>query len=134
MMRMLSTCMLIYDSCIKPLNLLLLGENYARTMGMNIKRSRTLIFISTALLTGTVTAFCGPVGFIGLAVPHVTRLLFNDADHRILIPGTMLTGLICMLICDLIAKKFLLPVNCITALLGVPVVLWVIIKNLRRFK
>ena len=120
--------------CIKPLNLLLLGENYARTMGMNIKRSRTLIFISTALLTGTVTAFCGPVGFIGLAVPHVTRLLFNNADHRILVPGTMLTGLISMLLCDIIAKKFLLPVNCITALLGVPVILWVIAKNLHGFK
>ena len=92
-------------ACIKPLNLLLLGENYARTMGMNIKRSRTLIFISTALLTGTVTAFCGPVGFIGLAVPHITRLLFNNADHRVLVPGTILTGLIGMLLCDIIAKK-----------------------------
>ena len=103
-------------------------------MGMNIKRSRTFIFVSTALLTGTVTAFCGPVGFIGLAVPHVTRLLFNNADHRLLVPGTMLTGLISMLLCDIIAKSFLLPVNCITALLGVPVILWVIAKNLRRFK
>ena len=121
-------------ACIKPLNLLLLGENYARTMGMNIKRSRTLIFISTALLTGTVTAFCGPVGFIGLAVPHITRLLFNNADHRVLVPGTILTGLIGMLLCDIIAKKFLLPVNCITALLGVPVILWVIAKNLRMIK
>ena len=121
-------------ACIKPLNLLLLGENYARTMGMNIKRSRTLIFISTALLTGTVTAFCGPVGFIGLAVPHITRLLFNNADHRVLVPGTILTGLIGMLLCDIIAKKFLLPVNCITALLGVPVILWVIAKNLHGFK
>ena len=121
-------------ACIKPLNLLLLGENYARTMGMNIKRSRTLIFISTALLTGTVTAFCGPVGFIGLAVPHITRLLFNNADHRVLVPGTILTGLIGMLLCDIIAKKCLLPVNCITALLGVPVILWVIAKNLRIIK
>ena len=112
-------------ACIKPLNL---------TMGMNIKRSRTLIFISTALLTGTVTAFCGPVGFIGLAVPHITRLLFNNADHRVLVPGTILTGLIGMLLCDIIAKKFLLPVNCITALLGVPVILWVIAKNLRIIK
>ena len=126
--------LLISISCIKSLNLLLLGENYARTMGMNIKRSRTLIFVSTALLTGTVTAFCGPVGFIGLAVPHITRLIFNNADHRILIPGTMLTGLIGMLLCDIIAKKFLLPVNCITALLGVPVILWVIAKNLRIIK
>ena len=91
------------------------------------------LLISVACIK-TVTAFCGPVGFIGLAVPHVTRLLFNNADHRILVPGTMLTGLISMLLCDIIAKKFLLPVNCITALLGVPVILWVIAKNLRRFK
>ena len=134
MIPMLCIGLLISVACIKSLNLLLLGENYARTMGLNIKRSRTFIFVSTALLTGTVTAFCGPVGFIGLAVPHVTRLLFNNADHRILVPGTMLTGLISMLLCDIIAKSFLLPVNCITALLGVPVILWVIAKNLRRFK
>lgn len=126
--------LVISIACIKSLNLLLLGENYAQTMGMNIKRSRTLIFISTALLTGTVTAFCGPVGFIGLAVPHITRLLFNNADHRVLVPGTILTGLIGMLLCDIIAKKFLLPVNCITALLGVPVILWVIARNLRIIK
>ena len=126
--------LLISIACIKSLNLLLLGENYARTMGMNIKRSRTMIFVSTALLTGTVTAFCGPVGFIGLAIPHITRLLFNNADHRVLVPGTMLTGMIGMLVCDIIAKKFLLPVNCITALLGVPVILWVIAKNLRIIK
>lgn len=131
MVPMLCIGLFISIACIKPLNLLLLGEHYARTMGMNIRRSRTLIFLSTALLTGTVTAFCGPVGFIGLAVPHVTRLLFNNADHRVLIPGTMLTGLTGMLVCDIIAKQFLLPVNCITALLGVPVILWVITKNLR---
>ncbi len=134
MIPVLALGLVLSIACIKPLNLLLLGENYARTMGMNIKRSRTLIFLSTALLTGTVTAFCGPVGFIGLAVPHVTRLLFNNADHRILVPGTMLTGLIGMLVCDIIAKKFLLPVNCITALLGIPVILWVIAKNLRIIK
>ena len=134
MIPMLLIGLFISIACIKSLNLLLLGENYARSMGMNIKRSRTLISLSTALLTGTVTAFCGPVGFIGLAVPHVTRLLFNNADHRVLVPGTMLTGLISMLLCDIIAKKFLLPVNCITALLGVPVILWVIAKNLRIIK
>lgn len=134
MIPMLCIGLLISVACIKSLNLLLLGENYARTMGMNIRRSRSYIFVSTALLTGTVTAFCGPVGFIGLAIPHVTRLLFNNADHQILVPGTMLTGLIGMLICDIIAKKFLLPVNCITALLGVPVILWVIAKNLRIIK
>lgn len=119
---------------IKSLNLLLLGENYARTMGVNIKRSRTLIFLSTALLTGTVTAFCGPVGFIGLAMPHITRMLFGNADHRVLLPGSLLTGIISMLLCDIIAKQFQLPVNCITALLGVPVIIWVITKNLHGFK
>lgn len=134
MMPIIGTGILISVVCIKPLNLLLLGEQYARTMGMNLKRWRTLIFLSTALLTGTVTAFCGPVGFIGLAIPHIARLLFNNADHRILMPGTLLTGIIGMLICDIIAKRFMLPINCITALLGVPVILWVIAKNLRIIK
>jgi iron complex transport system permease protein len=123
--------LLLAVACVKPLNLLLLGENYARTMGLNIRRSRALIFLSTALLTGTVTAFCGPVGFIGLAVPHIARLLFDNADHRILLPASLLCGLIGMLLCDILAKQFLLPVNSITALLGVPVILWVIAKNLR---
>lgn len=117
--------------CIKALNLLLLGENYAQTMGLNIRRARTLIFVSTTLLTGTVTAFCGPVGFLGLAVPHVARMLFNDADHRTLLPGSILLGVVAMLICDIIAKTLVLPVNCITALLGIPVIIWVVYKNLR---
>ncbi len=134
MIPVLCVGLVLSVACIKSLNLLLLGENYARTMGMNVKRSRTLIFMSTALLTGTVTAFCGPVGFIGLAIPHITRLVFSNADHRVLVPGTMLIGMIGMLICDIIAKKFLLPINCITALLGVPVILWVISKNLGIFK
>jgi iron complex transport system permease protein len=116
---------------IKPLNLLLLGENYAQTMGMNVKRSRSLIFTSTMLLAGTVTAFCGPIGFIGLAVPHITRMMFNDADHRTLMPGSILIGIIAMLLCDLIAKNLILPINSITALLGVPIILWVVAKNLR---
>ena len=127
--------LLLSVACIKSLNLLLLGENYARTMGMSIKRSRTLVFISTALLTGTVTAFCGPVGFIGLAVPHITRLLFDNADHRILMPGTMLDRTY-RPDADMRhhRQEIPLPVNCITALLGVPVILWVIGKNLRIFK
>ena len=116
---------------IKALNLLLLGENYAQTMGLNIRRARTLIFVSTTLLAGTVTAFCGPVGFLGLAVPHIARLIFNDADHRILLPGSVLLGIVCMLLCDIVAKKLVLPINCITALLGIPVILWVVYKNLR---
>lgn len=117
---------------IKTLNLLLLGENYARTMGLNLRRSRTLIFISTSLLAGTVTAFCGPIGFLGLAVPHVARMLFNNADHRILLPGSLLLGMGMMLLCDVVAKTWILPVNSITALLGVPVIIWVVCKNLRR--
>ena len=117
--------------CIKALNLLLLGENYAQTMGLNIRRTRTLIFVSTTLLTGTVTAFCGPVGFLGLAVPHVARMLFNDADHRTLLPGSILLGVVAMLLCDIIAKTLVLPINCITALLGIPVIIWVVYKNLR---
>jgi iron complex transport system permease protein len=134
MAPVVSAGLLLSVACVKPLNLLLLGENYARTMGLNIRRSRALIFLSTALLTGTVTAFCGPVGFIGLAVPHIARLLFDNADHRILLPASLLVGLIGMLACDILAKLFLLPINSITALLGVPVILWVIARNLRLIR
>ena len=114
---------------IKPFNLLLLGENYARTSGLNIRRSRSLIFLSTTLLAGTVTAFCGPIGFVGLAVPHVARMLFRNADHRILMPGALLSGIVMMLACDLVAKLLSLPINTITALLGIPIVVWVVIRN-----
>ena len=114
---------------IKPLNLLLLGENYARTMGLNIQRTRTLIFLSTVLLAGTVTAFCGPVGFIGLAVPHLARMLFAAADHRILMPASMLVGAAMLLVCDLAAKSLALPINTITALMGIPVVVVIVIRN-----
>ncbi len=118
---------------IKPLNLLLLGENYARTSGLDIQRTRMWLFLSTVLLAGTITAFCGPVGFIGIAVPHLTRLLFRSADHRILVPGAMLAGASLLLICDLISKLLVLPVNTITALLGIPVVILVVIRNHKFF-
>lgn len=114
---------------IKPLNMLLFGEEYAVTMGLDMRRSCALIFLSTTLLAGTVTAFCGPIGFIGLAMPHVTRLLFGNSDHRILLPGTILTGGAVMLLCDLISKLFTLPINAVTALLGIPIVVWVVIRN-----
>ena len=117
---------------IKPLNLLL-GENYARTMGLNVQRTRTLIFLSTVLLAGTVTAFCGPVGFIGLAVPHLARMLFASADHRILMPGSMLAGAALLLVCDLVAKSLALPINTITALMGIPVVIVVVVRNRNIF-
>lgn len=117
---------------IKPLNLLLFGEEYALTMGLNLKRSRSLIFLSTTLLAGTITAFCGPIGFIGLAMPHVTRMIFRDSDHRILIPATILSGAAIMLICDIVAKLFTLPLNAITALLGIPIVIWIVLRNNRK--
>lgn len=114
---------------IKPLNLLLFGEEYAVTMGLNIRRSRGLLFLSTTLLAGTVTAFCGPIGFIGLAMPHVTRMLFRNSDHRVLVPGTVLSGAAVLLLCDPVSKMFTLPINAITALLGIPIVVWVVLRN-----
>lgn len=114
---------------VKPLNLLLFGEEYAITMGLNIKRSRALLFLSTTLLAGTVTAFCGPIGFIGLAIPHVARMLFQNSDHRILLPGTALLGASILLFCDIISKILILPINAITALLGIPIVIWVVLCN-----
>ncbi len=114
---------------IKPLNTLIFGEEYARTMGINILRTRMLLFVSTTLLAGTVTAFCGPIGFIGLAVPHVTRVMFATADHRILLPASILTGSSTMLLCDIVSKSLTLPVNSITALLGIPIVVWIVLRN-----
>ena len=114
---------------IKPLNLLLLGEQYARTMGLNIRKSRYLIFLSTTLLAGTVTAFCGPIGFVGLAIPHISRMLFRNADHRILLPASALCGGVVLLFCDIVSKWLTLPINTITALLGIPIVVWVVIRN-----
>lgn len=109
--------------------MLLFGEEYALTMGLDIKRSRGLLFLSTTLLAGTVTAFCGPIGFIGLAMPHVTRMIFRNSDHRILLPGTVLTGASIMLVCDIVSKLFVLPLNAITALLGIPIVVWIVLRN-----
>lgn len=114
---------------IKPLNLMLLGEEYARSSGVNIKRCRLIVFASTTLLAGTVTAFCGPIGFIGLAVPHVARAITGRADNRSLLPATVLIGGTVMLGCDLLSKLFVIPVNSITALLGIPVVVWVVVRS-----
>ncbi|RHC25096.1 MULTISPECIES: FecCD family ABC transporter permease [Bacteroidaceae] len=114
---------------IKPLNLLLFGEEYAVTMGLDSRHSRGLLFLSTTLLAGTITAFCGPIGFIGLAIPHVTRILFQNSDHRVLLPGTTLSGASILLFCDVISKIFTLPINTITALLGIPIVVWVVLRN-----
>lgn len=116
-------------AAIKSLNMLLLGENYARSMGLDLRRSRSIILLSTTLLAGTVTAFCGPIGFIGLAMPHVARVIFRNADHRTLMPVAALTGAASLLLCDMVAKLLALPVNSITALLGIPVVVWVVVRN-----
>lgn len=122
----------------KPLNALLLGESYARSLGLSVKQARWLIILSSALLSGAVTAFCGPIGFIGVAVPHLCRSLFGTSDHRILVPGTILLGAALALIADLIAQvpgsETILPLNAVTALIGAPVVAWVILRrrNLRE--
>lgn len=127
----------ISTALIKPLNMLLLGENYARTMGMNVKGVRLLIFVSTVLLAGTVSAFCGPIGFIGLAVPHIVRMMFSEADHRILMPGSMIAGGGIMLFCDILSQALpndmTLPINTVTALIGIPVVVIVIVRNKKVF-
>lgn len=120
-------------AAIKSLNLLLLGENYARTMGLNVRRSRVMILSATVLLAGTVTAFCGPIGFIGLAVPHVARMVFASADHRTLMPASMLIGAVVLLLCDVISKQLGFPVNTITALLGIPIVVLVVVRKKSLF-
>ena len=122
---------------IKPLNLMLLGENYAKTSGINIQRVRLLIFASTILLAGTITAFCGPIGFIGIAVPHIARMLVHNADHRILMPASMLLGAVILPLCDIISQlpglDLALPINTITALMGIPIIIMVILHNRRFF-
>ena len=116
-------------AAIKPMNMLLAGERYAASMGLNIARSRNLILISTTLLAGTITAFCGPVGFVGIAVPHIARMLFRSADHRILLPATILSGVMMLLVGDIVAKYFALPINTITALMGIPIVIYIVTRR-----
>jgi len=118
---------------IKPLNSLLLGENYAKSLGVNVKQSRIIILVITSLLTGVITAFSGPIAFIGLAVPHLAKLIFTTSNHKILIPATALTGALVLLVCDIIAQvptsEFTLPINAITSLFGAPVVIWLLIRK-----
>jgi iron complex transport system permease protein len=118
---------------IKPLNAFLLGENYAQSLGVQLKKSRFIIIIATGLLTGAITAFAGPIAFIGLAVPHLTRQIFNTTDHKILVPAVCIYGAILMLICDSIAQlptsASVLPINAITSIIGAPVVIWLLIRK-----
>lgn len=140
-LRVLSFCVclgiLLSFPLIKSLNALLLGENYANSLGISIQRVRLSIIVITSLLAGSITAFCGPIGFIGIAVPHLARSLLNTSDHRILVPAVCLAGAVLMLFCDMLAKlpgsQATLPINAVTALIGAPVVIGVILKrqNLR---
>lgn len=118
---------------IKPLDSLLLGENYAKSMGLNIKKSRYIIIIATCLLTGSITAFAGPIAFIGLAVPHLAKLLFQTSNHKILFWSTILIGAILMLFCDMVSQmpglEFTLPINAITSIIGAPIVIWLIVRK-----
>ena len=118
---------------VKPLNAWLLGENYARSMGINVTRSRLMIILSTSILTGSITAFCGPIAFVGLAVPHLVKLIIKTNDHKVLIPAVLLGGAALMLFCDILAQlpgsTQVLPINAITALIGAPIVIWVIMRN-----
>lgn len=118
---------------IKPLNTLLLGESYARSLGINILKTRWILIIITSLLAGSITAFAGPIAFVGLAVPHISRLLLPTINHKILIPVSMLVGAILLLSCDMIAQlpfsNLSLPINAVTSLLGAPLVIWLILKK-----
>ena len=118
---------------IKDLNAFLLGENYARSLGVQLTRSRILIFLSTSLLAGTVTAFCGPIGFIGIAVPHICRVIFKTSDHLVLMPAVIITGGIVMLFSDIVSQlpgmQTTLPINSVTSIIGIPITIWMIIKN-----
>ncbi len=124
---------LLTIASIKPLNTLLLGENYARSLGLNIKSSRFIIILATGLLSGSIIAFAGPIAFIGLAVPHLTRQLFHTSDHKTLVPAVILIGSVIMLICDSIAQlpssEYTLPINAITSLIGAPVVIWLLVRK-----
>jgi iron complex transport system permease protein len=118
---------------IKPLNSLLLGENYAKSMGVNFKSTRLITLLATSILTGVCTAFAGPIAFIGLAVPHLTRLIITSSNHKILVPAVAIMGAILMLISDTIAQlptsDYTLPLNAVTTLFGAPIVIWLLVRK-----
>ena len=118
---------------MKPLNALLLGERYAGNLGINVRRVRVVLLISTGLLTAVTTAFCGPIAFIGLAVPHIARLLLGTSNHNFLLPVTMLCGAVIALLCNLISvlpgSAGVIPLNAITPVLGAPVIIYVIVNQ-----
>lgn len=125
--------LLVAILCLKPLDALLLGENYARSLGLNYRRAQYLIIIATSLLAGSITAFAGPIAFVGLAVPHMAKLFFRTSNHKTLFFGTLAFGAIIMLICDILCQfpgsDITLPVNAITSVIGAPVVIWLLIRK-----
>ncbi len=131
------TGLLLSANSIKPLNALLLGENYAKSMGLNFKRSRLIIIFATSILSGSITAFAGPIAFIGLAVPHIAKLTFQTSNHTILFWSTLFFGSIIMLFCDIVSQMpgfdVTLPINAITSIIGAPVVIWLLVRK-RNFK
>lgn len=139
-LKVLSVCiclgLLISLFTTKMMNTMLLGETYSKSMGVNVKFARLLIFLSTSILSGSITAFCGPLAFVGIAVPHLARLIFHTANHYILVPATIILGSILLLVSDILSQLpgsgVVLPINSVTAILGIPVVIWVIVYN-RRF-
>lgn len=127
------TGLLLSVLCIKPLNALLLGENYAKSMGLNYKKTRFIILLATSLLAGSITAFAGPIAFVGLAVPHIAKLVFQTSNHQILFWSTLLFGAITMLICDSISQlpgsDLTLPINAVTSIFGAPIVIWLLVRK-----
>lgn len=122
---------------IKTLNTLLLGDQYAQSLGLNIKKARLLVIVATSLLAGSITAFVGPIAFIGLAVPHLTKLFFNTSNHKILVPAVIMSGSILMLLCDSISQlpmsELTVPINAVTSLFGAPVVIWLLVRKKKLF-
>ncbi len=119
--------------CIKPLNALLLGENYAKSLGLNFKKTRLIIILATSILAGSITAYAGPIAFIGLAVPHIAKLLFHTSNHSVLYWSTLLIGASIMLLCDVISQmpgyETSLPINAVTSLFGAPIVIWLLVRK-----
>lgn len=125
--------LLISLFCIKPLDALLLGENYAKSLGLNYKRAQFLIILATSLLAGSITAFAGPIAFVGLAVPHMAKLMFRTSSHGTLFAATILFGAVIMLLCDILCQfpgsDMMLPINAITSIIGAPVVIWLLLRK-----
>ena len=121
---------------MKPLNMMLLGDNYARNLGLNMKRSRVVVISLAGIMAAVVTAFCGPIAFVGIAVPHIARNLFQSNDHKIILPGVILAGASFAVLCSIISRlpgvQGALPVNAISSLIGAPIVIWVIIRKRKR--